>query len=203
MTEHRFGTAKAYARPPAEVIRTLRAFAFVHINKCGGTSVELIMGLQKAHQTAMEMRDLVGAEDWASRFTFSIVRNPFDRVVSIYYYRVRTNQHDLGDRHVNLNQWITKVWEEQDPEYVHNPILTGPCCDWLFEEGTLLVDEVLKLETLDKDWDRVAEPLGISVRPAKTNYNSHPQYRDVISDSSRKTLERAFGEDMDRFGYTY
>lgn len=203
MPEHRFGTAQAGERPPAVPVETKEPFTFVHINKCGGTAVELALGLPKNHQTAAELRDEMGADDWAKRFTFSTVRNPFERVVSIYFYRVRTGQSGLGDRHLNINQWIERVWAEEDPAYFGAKALIATCFDWLSDEDGLIVDEVLKLEDLDTEWDRVAERLGVDVRPGLVNENSHPAYSDLLDPASRKTLERAFAADIDSFAYRY
>lgn len=203
MSEQRFGTALAEARPPANPVDTKEPFTFVHINKCAGSAIELALGLPKDHHTAAELRDQMGAQAWQQRFTFSVVRNPFDRAVSIYFYRMRTGQSGLGDRHLNVNQWIQRVWAEEDPAYLGTPALTAPCFDWVSAEGALIVDEILKLEDLDRDWDRIMDRLGVDVRPGFINANSHPPYRDLLDAVARKTLERAFAKDMDQFGYRY
>lgn len=203
MAEYRFGTARAEERPPAIPVETKEPFAFVHINKCGGTAVELALGLPKNHMTAVAMREQMGAEAWAARYTFSVVRNPFERVVSIYFYRVRTGQSGLGDRHLNINQWIERVWVEKDPAYFEAPALIAPCFDWLSDGDDLIVDDVLKLEQLDQDWDRVADRLGIEIRPGHVNANNHPRYQDLLTSVSRKTVEKVFARDMDQFGYRY
>ncbi|MEM7059364.1 MAG: sulfotransferase family 2 domain-containing protein [Pseudomonadota bacterium] len=203
MAEHRFGTAQAGQRPPAVPVETKEPFAFVHINKCGGTAVELALGLPKNHLTAVSLRDEMGADEWARRFTFAVVRNPFDRVVSIYFYRVRTGQSNLGGRHLNINQWVERVWAEEDPAYLGNAVLVAPAFAWVSDGDDLIVDEVLKLEDLDQEWKRVAERLGVTVRPGVVNANSHPPYQDLLSPVARKTLQKAFAQDMDRFGYRY
>lgn len=86
---------------------------FVHLHKCGGTSIELALDSQMAwddvllgsskygermqnlyqsrfglykHSSAGEIRAVVGEEFWDSCFTFSVVRHPIDRIVSFYEY---------------------------------------------------------------------------------------------------------------------
>lgn len=201
--ENRFGTALAGERPPAIPVETREPFTFVHINKCGGSGVEIALGLPKNHQTAAQLRDEIGAEDWAKRFTFSIVRNPFDRAVSIYFYRVRTGQSGLEDRQLNVNQWIDRVWSDEDSDYFGASALIAPCFDWLSDGDDLIVEDVLKLEDLDREWDRIAKRLAVNVHPGVVNANSHPAYRDLLDPVSRKTLERAFAKDIDRFEYRY
>ncbi|MEL7141277.1 MAG: sulfotransferase family 2 domain-containing protein [Cyanobacteria bacterium J06643_4] len=86
---------------------------FVHLHKCGGTSIELALdqamawddvllgssrygkqiqsvyqnrfGLYK-HSSASEIKAVVGDDVWNDCFTFSVVRHPIDRIVSFYAY---------------------------------------------------------------------------------------------------------------------
>ena len=41
-------------------------FAFIHINKCGGTSIEAALNLPKTHDTAQQRRDKIGRDHWPS-----------------------------------------------------------------------------------------------------------------------------------------
>jgi hypothetical protein len=95
------------------IISPNRRFAFVHLHKCAGTSIELalepflgvndlqlgstgsgeahhkvlrqVTGLYK-HSTALQMREAVGEERWNAWFTFAFVRHPVERLRSLYAY---------------------------------------------------------------------------------------------------------------------
>ncbi|MBT9311110.1 sulfotransferase family 2 domain-containing protein [Leptothoe kymatousa] len=94
-------------------ISNSKKFVFVHLHKCGGTSIEraldqetqwndIVLGstkygekIQKVyekkfgiykHSSAAEIKSLMGDEVWDNYFTFSIVRHPIDRMVSFYEY---------------------------------------------------------------------------------------------------------------------
>ena len=60
---------------------------FVHPPRSGGTSIEQSFGWrdeQQKHLSASSIRKIIGEDLWSRSFKFSIVRNPFDRAVSMY-----------------------------------------------------------------------------------------------------------------------
>lgn len=69
-------------------------FAFVHVNKAGGTSVvealadyEDMQPFILDHDQATIYRRVLGADLWDEFYSFAFLRNPFDRMVSSYEYR--------------------------------------------------------------------------------------------------------------------
>jgi hypothetical protein len=58
---------------------------FVHIPKCGGTSVENQIGVFHGHRSAVYFR-AADRELFARAFKFTLVRNPYDRLVSGFHY---------------------------------------------------------------------------------------------------------------------
>ena len=54
-------------------------YNFIHINKCGGTSVYSSLGQRyKLHDLALE-RKIHLKEKWNKSFNFSVVRNPYPK----------------------------------------------------------------------------------------------------------------------------
>jgi len=89
-------------------------FVFIHINKTDGTSIEAALGLRLEHKTAQEKIHQLGLASWRNRFTFAFVRNPWDRVVSHYHYRVETNQTELATRTISFTEWVFRAYGAQD-----------------------------------------------------------------------------------------
>lgn len=111
--------------------RLLSDVEFIHINKTGGSSVEEALGLPFRHQTAAEALAVIGRRRWDRRLTFSVVRNPWDRAVSQYHFRVRTGQTGLDESGISFTEWLRLVHVERDPAYRDVPRMFMPQLDWL------------------------------------------------------------------------
>lgn len=78
-------------------------FAFVHIQKTGGASVEAMLMAASPdvayhnprHMDAHQARKVVG--DWDRLFRFAFVRNPWDRLVSWYAMIDRARRFEAGE----------------------------------------------------------------------------------------------------------
>jgi len=197
----RYSAGRALARFR---VRYFFDFSFVHINKTGGSSIEKALGLPFQHLTALELRSLIGAERWARRFSFGFVRNPWDKVVSHYHYRVRTNQTDLGSVPIPFDDWVMRAYGERDPRYHDQPKMFQPQHEWLEDlDGTRLVDYVGRFERLHEDFTTVCDRIGVEATLPHLKRSAHPDYRDIYREDSREVVARVFGGDLERYGYTF
>ena len=73
----------------------MKPFIFVHINKTGGTSIksafkiqpyDKFLKLNTVHKCASEYIKTLGRPKWDGLFSFTVVRNPWDRFVSGWKY---------------------------------------------------------------------------------------------------------------------
>jgi hypothetical protein len=218
---------------------------FVHIPKTGGQSIEQFfmdllhldwdkdrtaLNLQRnddpargteklAHLSAAEYVDCgyVSREEYSGFFKFSFVRNPWSRILSEYRYR--NYFHHLSFRDFVLNKMPKPGW---DDKYRH----VMPQYDMLYDQqGNLLVDFVGRFETLQQDFDRVCEHLGItdSLLPHRNpsdkksrdlkrkirNYlymNGENQRRGVAEfydDETRAAVAEYYRRDIKTFGFEF
>ena len=178
-------------------------YAFIHINKCGGTSVERALGLPPIHDTARARRDKVGRDRWERMVKFSLVRHPYAKVCSHYRYRRDTGQTGIAEDGIALNDWVRRAYGDRDPAYYNRPDRFMPCADWLVDEdGRLMMDFVCKLETIDADWRVVREMIGVDVdlpRVNVTRAGGAPE--DDLDAASRAIIAERFARDFEMFGY--
>lgn len=184
--------------------RYLHDFVFIHINKTAGTSIEQALGLRFEHKTALEKRAELGAARWAKRFTFSFVRNPWDRIVSLYHYRIKTNTTGLGDHPIPFPEWVRRTFGEQDPAYYNSPRMLMPQWRWLADdEDRLLVDFVGRFETLEADFQTVCDRIGRTAALPHLKPTRRGPYTEYYDPETAEVVRRWFHVDIEHFGYDF
>ncbi|MBU8869694.1 MAG: sulfotransferase family protein [Gemmatimonadales bacterium] len=180
---------------------------FVHINKCGGISVEKALGfdvqmhpsLQEQQQLFLQTRTL---EQWQSYFKFSFVRNPWDRLVSLYTFRRgKTPPQTL----LPFSQWIRRVWEQElDHKAGGGRFLHWNQLDWLSVDGRLDMDFIGRVENMAADFATVCTRLGID-NPGLGRYNTtqHRPYGSYYDAETRDLVARKYERDIEYFEYVF
>lgn len=186
------------------VKRNAVRYVFIHINKTAGSSIEAALGLPFEHKTAREKKAELGEACWNRMFKFSFVRNPWDRALSHYSYRVRTNQTGLGDRHLSFEEWARMVYSDRDPFYLDSAEMFRTQSEWLIgEDGEILVDFVGRFERLPEDFGTVCENIGVAAELPHLKRSKPAGYREFYSDVTAELVAKYFAEDVDRFGYAF
>jgi hypothetical protein len=179
-------------------------FYFIHINKTAGTSIEAALGLNTEHVTASQKIAQVGHENWSNAFTFSIVRNPWDRAVSLYHFRRATNQTGLADGHLGFIDWISACFRDRDARYLDKPMMFMPQVEWISDDsGNILVDFVGRFERLASDIKVVSKNIDQKIELPHLYKSDRTHYRGYFDDSSRDIVAQWFCRDIDEFRYEF
>jgi len=162
-------------------------FVFIHIPKTGGTSIRTALDLWSTthHTTAREMRRM--HPESSGQFYFTVVRNPWDRIVS-YAHSLR------GRKRKN-------VWD-----YPNVPLNLTPQVDYVLDEdGTLLVDFIGRYETLAEDFETICGKIGIPTPPLPhlNRATERRQYREYFDERAMQFIADSYAEDIARFGYSF
>ncbi len=183
-------------------------YSFIHINKCGGTSIEAALALPKTHDTAYFRREKLGNETWSKLITFAVVRHPYSRILSDYNFRVKTNQNNLQTKKVTFDEWIKKTIIDRDHFYYDKPKHFSSCWQWVtdLDRKSVIVDHIYKLEEIDDHWHDLCFRIGLShvgLLPHE-NKTEESKIEDAItfmSEESRYAIRTHFCEDFDNFNY--
>ena len=196
---------------------------FVHIPKCGGTSIEDVIwpeprstsdlwmgfiskyrnkyqtgGLQ--HLLAMQIRQEVGEEIFKSYFKFTIVRNPWDKAISQFYYMshrpdlreyIGMEENDSFKKYLELTEKKPHVqWEKQHKFFQD-------------DNGETIVDYIGRLETMQKDAANIFQRLGINAEIPHVNATKHKHYSEYYDDESREMVREMYKEDIRILNYSF
>jgi hypothetical protein len=180
-------------------------YVFIHINKTGGSSIEKALSLPFEHKTARQKIEEFGLSRWESKLSFAVIRNPWDKVVSHYHYRVLTNQTGMANGHIDFNRWVQLAYGDHDPRYYDQPMMFMPQKEWLIDDnGNIVVDRILRFENLSKDFNELAADLGIRKRlPHVKKSNRANDFRRYYNKETVKIIADSFAQDIDEFGYDY
>lgn len=184
-------------------IRHRDDFAFVHINKTGGSSVEKALKLPRDHRTARQWKSDLGEAEWERRFTFTFVRNPWEKVLSQYAFQLQRENKDLMASGIDFNTWVRKAYGERDPRY-HKGRMYMPQVDWIGDEsGNLLVDYVGRFERFAADFEVVCDRIGRQASLPHLKSSRHGGYRDAYQAETAEIVRTWFARDIEQFGYEF
>lgn len=179
-------------------------FVFIHINKTGGSSISRALGIERQHMPAFCVRNLIGETAWQSKFKFSIVRNPWDRVVSQYHYRLQANQQNIQEQKLSFNDWVKAVYRDQSVDLINSYAMFMPQWYWLSDmDGKLIIDYIARFEMLERDIDYVLKKLNINGSIQHLRKSNRNHYREYFNNETVDIIAKWFDKDINHFGYSY
>jgi len=151
-------------------------------------------------------------------FKFAFVRNPWDRLVSLYFQKVAgkgdyegpdlspANAEGRFYRGMTFAEYIEAVCatldEEANPHFRSQHLVVCPRGD-----GKILTDFVGRFENLPGDFSRVAAMIGAPdlKLPHRLRAKSRKKqpYSDFYDDRLRDLVGERFRKDIETFGYTF
>ena len=213
------------------IFSTGRRYLFIHAPKTGGTSMALALearamkddvmlgdtpkavqrrkrlkGVQTRgrlwkHATLADLDGLVTPDMLAELFVFTLVRNPWDRVVS-YYHWLRAQSFDHPS--------VTHARGLSFHDFTQHPHTQGslrgsPARHYVTDAtGTERCDLFVRLEHMARDIAPLEAHLGFALDLPHANRSAREaDYRGYYNADSRAAVAEACAEDIARFGYAF
>lgn len=216
------------------IINSSRKFVFIHVPKAAGTSVTNALskyttykdleiggthfgeriqsaykdrfGLSK-HSSASAVRDIMGQNEWDNMYKFSIVRNPYDRVISTYKFLLKWEGTPEPVKlklasFKDLSEYVlSDMWEESDgPDSIFRPQVF-----WLTDikdRSKLIVDFFGKLESLDQDLAYIKSKIeGVDIMEEKTPKLNVTEGSLNLNEKAIDKINRFYVRDFSILGY--
>jgi hypothetical protein len=184
---------------------------FIHIPKVGGTSIaHRLFGKRAGHDSASKVKAILGEETFNNMYSFSIVRNPYDRVVSAYHYAIQGGGSHGGIRsqpvyRTNLfatfSMFVQNWLILQDPEELD--IIFRPqhyfICD---KNDKVLVDWIGKIEDLDEIEHHLSSELKKEIKISRRNTTRRKHYSKYYDAELQQMVYEYYRLDFELFGYS-
>lgn len=223
------------------IISHKHRFIFVHIHKCAGTSItrtllpflgsdDLVLGCTPKyeklsnesrskgsvykHSTAADIREYVGENIWNDYFVFSFVRNPWDVVVSKYFWW-----------HITPGEWDDSAKEKKRmimsmtfDQYVRQKQFDAnfSLAKFLRTDDSRGSDRnpfpdiglIGKYESLQRDFSQICRHLGLpQVNLAMANRSvqlrKNRPFATYYNKETKEIVEHAYQDDIRLFGYSF
>lgn len=208
-----------------------RSCLFIHIPKTGGTALALALearamkddimlgdtpkarnrrrrvrdaqcrGRLWKHSTRTDIEGLLPEAELDALFAFTLVRNPWDRMVS-YYHWLRTQSF------VHPAVALSKSMEFQ--AFVQHPqtlaaLRASPAASYMQRpDGSLHCDAFIRLEHFREDAAPLFDHLGFELELDRVNTSERQaDWRPYYDDASAEVVAGACAEDIGRFEYSF
>jgi hypothetical protein len=129
--------------------------------------------------------------DLEEYFIFSVVRNPWDRVVSITSYF----DIPLGDFLRNFN------------EHIQNEVIRShslPLSLYTHKDDVMFVDMVCRMESLQPDINLILDRIGLPRQSLPfMNTSSRRHYSEYYQDEDQELVAEIYKDDIRNFGYMF
>lgn len=201
-------------------------FGFIHVQKNAGISISKVISdnvddAQRVVSRHARVRDVVptlGADEWKDLYTFAVVRNPWDRLVSWYsmitqrsprydpffWKRPRLWRYAVNNSHdfksfikncdaVVMDRGVEKSFAFDQLSYIEEV------------EGKIGVKYVARFENISDDLSHIWQTLNINMsEPPRLNASRRQRdYRSHFDDETAEIVARRFKRDIEEFGYSF
>ena len=157
-----------------------------------------IARIEHGHITVQELSCVLTQEAWAKYYKFAIVRNPFDRFVSVCSFLNRNNP----DFKAHPLAWMKSALKR--PRF-QNRVLVRPQAHQLVDKNKEIgLDYIGRYENLQKSMNHVLSKLDLPLTPLKQrNASSHAHYKQYYDDELKNTVAAFYRQDLEMFSYDY
>lgn len=143
------------------------------------------------HMTAGSLQKRIDRSTWDGYFKFCVERNPFDKAISLYYWRTMNTDH-----RPDLVQFLKTVEHDDLSNFSIYAM-----------NGRIEVDQIIRYEALESGLKTICKSLGLSLvdlpHQKSNSRTDRAHYRELMTDEARAIVERACQNEIALLDYEY
>jgi hypothetical protein len=144
-----------------------------------------------SHMGAGEIKSKLDATFWANAFKFTIERHPYEKVVSAAFYKL-----GLKRPTEEFPKMLKKILRKQSYATFR----------YYSIDNQVIVDDIVKLENLRPDLERVAKKIGVTLPDELPRMKSHVRQderpaREILTQSQKDEVYHVCKQEFDLLGY--
>ena len=145
------------------------------------------------HITAKEVRTRIGEQVWNRYYKFCFERNPWDRVISHYYWCYKSEPRPAISYFIESRKLLSLKRRGYELYTI---------------DGKIAVDKVCRFESISEELEDIRRQLGIPEKlelpRAKSNYRKDKRsYREILSEGERDKISELFRDEINLLGYEF
>jgi len=192
------------------IVNGQKSITFLHIPKTAGTSILDWLRSNKAEGETTEWDSHPKHSSiWSPHTTsFTVIRNPWDRMVSAYHYLKHTSLPEgsswlkindiTEDNFPTFDKWINNLENYKNPDvYWFRPETQQT--EWLDKP----VDITLRYENLTEDFKQIQLYFNCNIELPHHYKTDHLNYRKYYNDDTKRIVEQFSKSDIDTWKYQY
>lgn len=152
-------------------------------------------------------KKILSLYDIDNTFKFTIVRNPWDRVVSGFMYLMKLKE--INYTVSGFKDFIKSLNKDKDSDEIlfpgDNVVLKHLNTQFnrAYFNDKCFVDFIGKLENIKKDWDYISNIINCSSNLSHINKTNHHHYRDYYDEECKQIIYNIYEKDIELFKYKF
>ena len=159
------------------------------------------------HASLAHLKSCMSERDYNEYFKFGIVRNPWDKLVSMYHKHVKGGKRGSGEND-SFEDWITNTWnrvskkaekQKKNRKKKYCPSKFGPQYDLV--EGC---DFIGRFENLQQDVYTICDKINLPrLELPRKNTSIHQHYTKYYNNKTREMVAELYAKDIEYFNYKF
>jgi hypothetical protein len=160
------------------------------------------------HATALEMQKFMGDEKFKSYFKFAVVRNTYERILSLLFWERDHKTFELNSVKEVIQYNCVKGAHIVDYKNAKIPQSRGASpinfflCD---ENDNLMVDKIIDCSNLEQEFSQLMSTLGLPETnfDIKVNTTNHNHYSNYYTQEIIDLIDEVYELEIKKFGFKF